>query len=595
MTQRTLMRRTRIAAIISGLLLTATVSAASWQEGNTYTAGTTVDYAGKTYAALVTHTAYAGAGWNPASTPTLWKETGVGSPTASPAPTSSATPMPCSLPTPPSPGAKWVWINQANCTGYWEGGISVTPTPLPTPHDNAPTQPPATATPAPTATPISGVSTWSSSAVYTGGQRVSYNGAVYEAKWWTQNNVPGSDQWGPWKLVSGSAATPTPTAVPTPTPTATPQLLPCPQPNNVPCLPLYTSSPSPTPTATPVVTNTPTPTPNTTPTAGILPKHAVVGYWHNFENGSGVIRIKDVPDEYDIINVSFVEGDPWTKGKATFVLDKVFNEAEFIADIKEKQAKGKIVQVSLGGANGTIVIDSPAARDVFIQSLGDIVAKYGFNGVDIDIENNLSIAAGEDFRNPTTPQVVNLVAGVKALKKRFGPGFTLTMAPETAYVQGGFGVSGGIWGGYLGIIHGLRDDLTLLHVQHYNSGGITGKDDKTYTQGTVDFQVAMTDMLLTGFNVGRDPNKFFPPLRPDQVGIGLPSIPAAAPSGGYMNNSEVQKALDCLMKLQNCGSYKPAAAQPDLRGVMTWSINWDKTNGYNFAKGHKAYLNTYPK
>ncbi|WP_348945935.1 carbohydrate-binding protein [Chitinibacter sp. FCG-7] len=548
MTQRTLMRRTRIAAIIGGLMLAASVSAATWQEGSTYAAGTVVDYNGKTYSALVTHTAYAGANWNPASTPTLWKETGTSNSTATPAPT--ATPV---------------------------------PTAVPTPHDNAPTQPPATATPAPTATPISGVSAWSSSAVYTGGQRVSYNGAVYEAKWWTQNNAPGADQWGPWKLVSGTAATPTPTAVPTPTsvPTASP----------IPTV-------SPVPTATPVVTATPTPAPTATPCASncpTLPKHAVVGYWHNFENGSGVIRIKDVPDEYDIINVSFVEGDPWTKGKATFVLDKAFNEAEFIADIKEKQAKGKIVQVSLGGANGTIVIDSPAAREVFIQSLGDIVAKYGFNGVDIDIENNLSIAAGEDFRNPTTPQVVNLVAGVKALKKRFGPGFTLTMAPETAYVQGGFGVSGGIWGGYLGIIHGLRDELNLLHVQHYNSGGITGKDDKTYTQGTVDFQVAMTDMLLTGFNVGRDPNKFFPPLRPDQVGIGLPSIPAAAPSGGYMNNAEVQKALDCLMKLQNCGSYKPAAAQPDLRGVMTWSINWDKTNGYNFAKGHKAYLNTYPK
>ncbi|WP_373974391.1 glycosyl hydrolase family 18 protein [Chitinibacter sp. SCUT-21] len=565
MKQRTMMRRTRIAAVIGGLLLAASVSAATWQEGNTYTAGTVVDYNGKTYSALVTHTAYVGANWNPAATPTLWKETGTSSTTPVPSTTPTATPVVTSAPT-ATPA------------------VSAKPTATPT---VAPTN-------APTATPVSGVAAWSSTAVYNGGQRVSYNGAVYEAKWWTQGNQPGADQWGPWKLVSGTPATPTPTA--SPTPTATPVLpTPCPVAPGGDCIGV---SPSPTPTATPVVTATPTPAPTATPCTSdcpTLPKHAVVGYWHNFDNGSGVIRIKDVPDEYDIINVSFVEGDPWTKGKATFVLDKLFNEAEFIADIKEKQAKGKIVQVSLGGANGTIVIDSPAARDVFIQSLGDIIAKYGFNGVDIDIENNLSIASGEDFRNPTTPQVVNLVAGVKALKKRFGPGFTLTMAPETAYVQGGYGVSGGIWGGYLGIIHGLRDDLNLLHVQHYNSGGITGKDDKTYTQGTVDFQVAMTDMLLTGFNVGRDPNKFFPPLRPDQVGIGLPSIPAAAPSGGYMNNAEVQKALDCLMKLQNCGTYKPTAAQPDLRGVMTWSINWDKTNGYSFAKGHKAYLNTYPK
>ncbi|WP_435737280.1 lytic polysaccharide monooxygenase [Cellulosimicrobium sp. PMB13] len=41
---------------------------------------------------------------------------------------------------------------------------------------------------------------WSASAVYTGGAKVSHDGNVYEAKWWTQNNVPGTEEWGPWKL-----------------------------------------------------------------------------------------------------------------------------------------------------------------------------------------------------------------------------------------------------------------------------------------------------------------------------------------------------------------------------------------------------------
>ncbi len=42
---------------------------------------------------------------------------------------------------------------------------------------------------------------WSSTATYTGGAKVSHNGNIFEAKWWTQNNVPGAEQWGPWKLV----------------------------------------------------------------------------------------------------------------------------------------------------------------------------------------------------------------------------------------------------------------------------------------------------------------------------------------------------------------------------------------------------------
>ncbi len=42
---------------------------------------------------------------------------------------------------------------------------------------------------------------WAATSTYTGGAKVSYAGNVYEAKWWTQNNVPGSEAWGPWKLI----------------------------------------------------------------------------------------------------------------------------------------------------------------------------------------------------------------------------------------------------------------------------------------------------------------------------------------------------------------------------------------------------------
>lgn len=338
------------------------------------------------------------------------------------------------------------------------------------------------------------------------------------------------------------------------------------------------------------------PAPTSTPLPlSALPKRVVVGYWHNFDNGIGTLRLRDVPDEYDIVNVSFAEGDPAApRGSATFVLDKAFDETEFMADVRAKQAKGKRVQISLGGANGVIVLDTLAAREQFVRTMGDIIAKYGFDGIDVDIENNLSIGANEDFRKPQTAQVVHLIAGVKALKARFGADFAVTMAPETAYVQGGYGASGGIWGGYLGIIHGLRNELTLLHVQHYNTGSITATDEKAYSQGTVDFQVAMTDMLLTGFNVGRDPNRFFPPLRADQVGFGVPATAGAAPAGGYISVAHAQQAMDCLTKLTHCASYRPKTAQPKLRGIMTWSINWDRTNGYAFAKGHRAYLNRQP-
>ncbi|WP_220095605.1 hypothetical protein, partial [Klebsiella quasipneumoniae] len=43
-------------------------------------------------------------------------------------------------------------------------------------------------------------------------------------------------------------------------------------------------------------------------------------------------------------------------------------------------------------------------------------------------------------------------------------------------------------------------------------------------------------------------------------------------------------ALDCLTKGTRCGTIKPAFAYPNYAGVMTWSINWDKHDGFNFSK-----------
>ncbi len=47
-----------------------------------------------------------------------------------------------------------------------------------------------------------GSGTWSNSAVYLGGEVVVYNDVKYKAKWWTQGNVPGTEEYGPWEVVS---------------------------------------------------------------------------------------------------------------------------------------------------------------------------------------------------------------------------------------------------------------------------------------------------------------------------------------------------------------------------------------------------------
>ncbi|MFI9648367.1 carbohydrate-binding protein [Streptomyces sp. NPDC052040] len=63
------------------------------------------------------------------------------------------------------------------------------------------TPPASPPTPTPTPTPPGTVckSAWSSTAVYTAGNEVSYGGHNWKAKWWTQNEVPGAASWGPWE------------------------------------------------------------------------------------------------------------------------------------------------------------------------------------------------------------------------------------------------------------------------------------------------------------------------------------------------------------------------------------------------------------
>lgn len=45
----------------------------AWTEGASYTVGQIVNYQGRQYRCLQAHTAYVGAGWTPASSPTLWQ------------------------------------------------------------------------------------------------------------------------------------------------------------------------------------------------------------------------------------------------------------------------------------------------------------------------------------------------------------------------------------------------------------------------------------------------------------------------------------------------------------------------------------------
>lgn len=339
-----------------------------------------------------------------------------------------------------------------------------------------------------------------------------------------------------------------------------------------------------------------------------LPRHALIGYLHaSFANGSGYLRMADVPAAWDIINLAFGEPTSVTSGNIQFRLCPVAEcpgvetEAQFISAIRAKQAQGKKVLLSIGGQNGQVQLTTTGARDTFVSSVSAIIDRYGLDGLDIDFEgHSLTLNAGDnDLRSPTTPVIVNLISALRSLKSRYGANFVLTMAPETFFVQLGFQFYGGNCGGcdrragsYLPVIYAMRNDLTVLHVQDYNSGPIWGLDNQYHTMGGADFHIAMTDMVKAGFPVAGT-GLTFPGLRPDQIAFGTPA--AVSAGNGFTSPAVVQQALNCLARGTNCGGYTlRGGPTPAIRGLMTWSINWDRFYGWEFMNSHEPFLNGLP-
>lgn len=419
----------------------------------------------------------------------------------------------------------------------------------------------------------------------------------------------------PSAIAKRQCQAPTTTSAPAPTTTpvdTTTSSAPAETTSSAPSDPTTSSDPAPS------TTTSSAPTPTQDPGSGGgsgggsgvagLKKHALIGYLHSsFSNGAGYIPMKDVSDDWDVINLSFGEPDSPTTGNIHYNMcsvqecPNVESEEEFVAAVKDKVAKGKLVQLSIGGEKGQVRLETEAARDKFVETVGGIIDKYSLTGIDIDFEGqSMHLDDGDtDFENPKTAVVVNLISALKTLKKKYGDGFALTMAPETFFVQlaatfygsGSFGGQDPRSGSFIPVIHALRDELTILHVQDYNSGPINDLDGTAQNMGSADFHVAMTDILLNGFPVAGNKDKMFPPLRPDQVGFGVPASTGAG--NGYIDPAQVQAAVECIAKGSNCGSYKTKAGPyPDFRGVMSWSINWDEFNGGAFHKALRPYLDS---
>ena len=352
-----------------------------------------------------------------------------------------------------------------------------------------------------------------------------------------------------------------------------------------------------------------------------LPSRVNVGYYHAWDAAEApFMYLKDIiGTKYNVVVYSFIEtlgGDGYTpvlttyKDGANYKTNGVFDKTKLKADIETLQNKGIPVLVSVGGQNGHVELSTIAEKNTFVNGVVAILNDYGFDGLDIDFEGssmNFGAGALTDFSYSSVsnyPKLKNVIDAIKEIDMQMGNGFHITAAPEVQYVQQGSNEFKDNWGSFLPVIDNIRGILDYIHVQLYNIGqtnGVKGLDGNNYYQGSPELIVSACESLIRGFTTA-GPKIKFNGLRPNQVAIGLPATnrctaQGGAAGGGFVTAPNVAKAIKYLIKGTSFGgSYTmQGGPYPDLRGAMTWSINWDKSTAcgsgvYEYANNiHQAF------
>ena len=320
--------------------------------------------------------------------------------------------------------------------------------------------------------------------------------------------------------------------------------------------------------------------------------HWLIGYWTGHGRAGAPFELRDVAPQWDVIIVAFASPVKDSPGTLRFHPPVGMDDAEFKADVAYLKSKGKKVMISLGGGGQFFTMPDAVSTENFLSSVTSIVSEYGFDGIDLDFESpSLVIDAGDtDFKHPTTPSIVNMISALRKLRDHFGPGFMISLVPEGTQIPAGYPSYGGQFGSYLPIAYATRDILSFVDVQDYNTPPLQGLDGEIYQIGSADYDAAMTELLLRGFNVGGDPAHFFPGLPERQVAVGFLT--------GYSTPKQVSEAMSFIItgkapagttyKLRRRGGY------PGMIGAMFWTIDGDRFSDYKYSNLIGPQLHGYP-
>ncbi|KAH8668521.1 glycoside hydrolase superfamily [Xylariales sp. PMI_506] len=189
------------------------------------------------------------------------------------------------------------------------------------------------------------------------------------------------------------------------------------------------------------------------------------------------------------------------------------------SDVAQLQAAGVTVGGMLGGAaaGSYAVLDGDdTSFETFYAPLHDMIATYNLQGLDLDVEENMSLSG-----------VVRLI---NRLKADFGSDFVITLAPvATALQEGGGNLSGF---SYFDLESEVGDSISFYNAQFYDGWGNAGS--------TTDYQ----DIVDSGFPASK-------------VNMGI--LTNSAEGSGFIALSTQATVLQALI-----------AEYPDFGGVSGW-------------------------
>ena len=313
--------------------------------------------------------------------------------------------------------------------------------------------------------------------------------------------------------------------------------------------------------------------------ASVMPdisnKQILMGFYHSWQSKgndgyqrgtSKDLDLREVPEAYNVVAVAFMKGT----GIPTFKPDGP-TDAEFRAQVGELNKQGRPVLISLGGADAHIELRS-GMEQAFANEIIRLVEVYGFDGLDIDLEQ-LAITAGDN-------QTV-IPAALKLVKDHYraeGKNFIVSMAPEFPYLK-----PNAPYAKYISSLEGYYD---FIAPQLYNQGGdgvSVGSDWIAQNNDSKKFEFLyyMADSLIHG-------TRGYIQIPANKLVLGIPANNDAAATGFVKDPQAVYQAFD---KLKTDGN--------PVKGLMTWSVNWDQGKnsagvGYNggFANSYADLIGT---